>query len=332
MKKKNVLFINGVPDDKKVEVHTILKDGRIGWTTRGSANIADHIQNDLFNRSMVTFDTNPEQDIELNDIHAVFNHISDADTHKITLEKAKNFYNAVAGKIRFFNSPANIMKTTRDSIYQLLQDIDKLHIPKTVKIRPTSPSDVYDTLEKEGFKFPVIFRQAGDHGGISTIRIDDNTQQFHAFALDGREYYLTQFVEYADEDGMYVKYRLVVVDGEVFLRHTIFNDHWIIHSNSRKYMEKNQKYKRRERDTLNSFDTKIKPRIQPVIDEIYGKLELDYFGIDCHMDEHFSITVFEVNANMNVLINTAKSSINIWTQEIDTIKRAIVKMIIKDKI
>ncbi len=75
MKKKNVLFINGIPDNKKVEVHTILKDGRIGWATSGSANIADYIQNDFFNRSMVTFDTNPEQDIELNDIHAVFNHI-----------------------------------------------------------------------------------------------------------------------------------------------------------------------------------------------------------------------------------------------------------------
>lgn len=61
------------------------------------------------------------------------------------------------------------MKTTRDNIYRLFQGIDKLHVPKTVKIQPKSPADIYETITKEGFSFPVIFRQAGDHGGISTI-------------------------------------------------------------------------------------------------------------------------------------------------------------------
>ncbi len=87
-------------------------------------------------------------------------------------------------------------------IYQLLQGIIKLHIPKTVKIQPTSPSDIYSIIEKEDFKFPVIFRKAGDHGGVSTILIKNKDEQFYPFPLSGQDYYLTQFVDYA-EDGIY---------------------------------------------------------------------------------------------------------------------------------
>ncbi len=323
MQKKNILFINGIPDDKKVEIHTILKDGRIGWGTSGSANIADFIQNDFFNRFIVTFDTNPEQDIELGNIHAVFNHIADADTHKTTLGKADNFYKSIAGKVPFFNPPANIRKTTRDNIYQLLQGIDKLHVPKTVKIQPKSPSDIYDTIEKEDFKFPVIFRQAGDHGGVSTILVEDNNEQFYAFPLDGRDYYITQFVDYADKDGIYAKYRLIVVDGEVFLRHAFFGKEWLLHAKSQLEEEESKLLKQAVSD---AFLTEIKPLIQPMITKIHHHLGLDYFGIDCNIDNEMNLLVFEINANMNVF-TTMQSSL--FKKDAERVRQALIKMLTK---
>ncbi|KYJ87632.1 ATP-grasp domain-containing protein [Sulfurovum riftiae] len=323
MKKKNILFINGIPDDKKVAIHTILKDGRIGWGTSGSANIADFIENDFFNRSMVTFDTNPEQDIELDNIHAVFNHIADADSHKTTLEKVENFYKSVSGKVPFFNPPANILKTTRDNIYQLLQGIDKLHVPKTVRIQPKLPSDIYNTIEKEDFKYPIIFRQAGDHGGVSTILIEDATEEFYAFPLDGRDYYLTQFVDYADEDGIYAKYRLIVVGGEVFIRHAIFGKEWMVHGSNQIEKEESSTYKQPIAD---SFIEKIKPLIQPTITEVYNYLGLDYFGIDCYIDNEMNLLIFEINANMRVSIikNPEK---NEFKQHVDMIRQALIKIL-----
>jgi len=322
MPKKNILFINGIPDDKKVEIYTILKDGRIGWGTSGSANIAEFIENDLFNRSMVTFDTNPEQDIELNDIHAVFNHISDADSHKITLGKAGNFYKSASGKVPFFNPPANVMKTTRDGIYQLLQGIDKLHVPKTVKIQPKSPADIYDLIKKEGFKFPVIFRQAGDHGGISTIRVDDEKEQFYVFPLDGRDYYLTQFVDYK-EKGLYEKIRLIVVDGKVFTRGTMICDQWLVHAKNELFDENTMVMRKA---SLSSFEKETKPMIQTTITKIYEKLGLDYFGIDCHIDQNKDILVFEINVNMDVLKTSEKKKV-LLDPYIKKINQAIIKMI-----
>ncbi|KYJ87048.1 ATP-grasp domain-containing protein [Sulfurovum riftiae] len=325
MQKKNILFINGIPDNKKVKVHTILKDGRIGWETKGSANISSFIQNDLFNRSVVTFDTNPEQDVELNNIHAVFNEISDPDTHKNTLQKAENFYKSVAGKIPFFNIPSNIMKTTRDNIYQLLQDIDKLHVPKTVRSQPRSPSDIYDAIEKEGFDFPIIFRQAGDHGGISTLRVDDTTEEFYAFPLDGRDYYLTQFVDYI-ENGFYEKTRLIVIDGNIYIRGTMISDQWLVHAKNELF-DTSSMIKRK--NSLNSFENNLKPTIQPTITKIHKKLELDYFGIDCHIDQNNNILIFEINASMDVMTTSEKKK-ELLDPYIKKIKQGIFKMI-RDK-
>jgi len=327
MPKKNILFINGISDDRSNIVRKIQENGTIVWGNSGSANLFNFLQNDLFDRFEVTFDTTDDQKIPQKMIHAVFNQISDADTHKITLKKADYIYKKyVSGNMPFFNLPSNVMKMTRDNIYQSLQGIDKLYVPKTVRIQPESPSDIYDIIEKEDFEFPVIFRQAGDHGGTNTILIKDDTESFYAFPLDGRDYYLTQFVE-TMEDSIYTKYRLVVVDGEVFIRHVIFSDSCIMHSECRKYMEENKKYQRQEIKILKSFNVKIKPKIKVVIEEIYQRLELDYFGIDCAIDKNFNIILFEANANMNILINNANNKENIWNRQINTIANAIIKMI-----
>jgi glutathione synthase/RimK-type ligase-like ATP-grasp enzyme len=330
MSKKSILFINGLPDDRKMTIQKVEKNGMIKWRGKGTANLSSLLESDLIDRYGMVLDLRDDQELPRQKIHAVFNEISDPDSHKKVLQKADSLYNIISKHVPFFNAPSAIMKTSRDKIYQLLNGIDKLHVPKTVKITPKSPSFVYKIIEKENFQFPVILRQAGDHGGISTIRIDDENEKFYAFPLDGREYYLTKFVDYSDKN-IYSKYRLVVVDGEIFIRHVIFSDHWIIHSRSREFMEKNQKYQQEEEKILQSFDSEIKPKIQGIINEIHQKLGLDYFGIDCHIDDNMNLLIFEINANMNVLINTAKDSNNLWTKQIDMIKNAIITMLLKDK-
>ncbi|MDM5271406.1 hypothetical protein PGH07_04385 [Sulfurovum sp. zt1-1] len=321
MAKKNILFLNGVPDDNSLKVNQIHKNGNIKWGGSGSANLSDFLKNDFFDRSMVIFDTRGGQELPRQMIHGVFNQISDPDTHKISLQRADDFYKAVAKHVAFFNPPSLVMKTTRDNIYRLLQGIDKLHVPKTVKLQPRSPADIYDVIKNENFEFPVIFRQAGDHGGISTIRIDDETEQFYPFALDGRDHYLTQFVDYANDDGIYAKYRLVVVDGEVFIRHAIFSKEWMVHARNQLDEKESQQYKK---DIVDRFAKEIKPKLQPIITEIYNRLKLDYFGIDCNIDSNMNLLIFEINANMNVF---TKSKNTLFSKHIEMIRSALIKML-----
>ncbi len=323
MSKKNILFINGIPDDQMVTVIKIEENGKINWKGSGSINISRNIKNDLFDITNLTFDTKGDQVLPRKKIHAVFNQISDADSHKITLKKVDDFYKAVSAHVPFFNPPSKVMDTTRDSIYQTLQGIDNLHVPKTVKIQPRSPQDIYKTIKEEGFELPVIFRQAGDHNGISTIKVDDETEQFYAFELDGRDYYLTQFVEYV-KNGIYEKYRLIVVDGEVFLRHIYISGDWIVHSSNQLDDTVSHSY---QNDISKHFNKKIKLDIQPIITEIHKRLGLDYFGIDCNIDSDMNLLIFEINANMNVFLKTKNNMI--FSKHIENIRTALINMLTK---
>lgn len=318
MSKMLVLFIDGIPDHAKVKMESIPKDGKIRWSSVGSANLYSHIKTEEFMQHSVVLDTKGEQELPKMIAHAIFNQISDPDSHKITLKKADDFYKAVSTNIPFFNPPSKIMQMTRDGVYKMLQGIEGLHVPKTVKIQPRTPQEIHDTVKNEAFTYPVIFRQAGDHGGISTVKVEDESQQFHAFALDGRDYYITQFIDYK-EDGLYVKYRLVVVEGKVYLRHIKVSKEWMVHHKSQiKNPEAVQK------KLSKKFLEETKEAIETMITQIYERTGLDYFGIDCHIDKNMNMLIFEVNPSMNVMIRVKG---DVFEKRSDKIKEAIIKMI-----
>lgn len=320
MSKKNVLFISGLADDRKVRIAQIDEQGNIQWRNRGSANISQYIANDQFQTIKMILDTRSDQELPRQMIHGVFNEISDPDTHKITLQKADQFYQAISSEVPFFNTPSHVVRTSRDQIYRLLDGIEKLQVPKTVRIAPKSSEEIHRIIKEEGFEYPVIFRQAGDHGGISTIRVEDESEQFYAFPLDGREYYLTQFVEYREE-GLYKKYRLIVIDGEVYLRHLKVSEEWMVHHrNQIAHPEALQKI------VASSFGSEIKPKIQPVISEIYKRLQLDYFGIDCYIDKDMNLLIFEINASMTIFLKAEKE---IFNKHLELIRHGLVEMIRK---
>ena len=97
MSKKNILFINGIADSKKMIISSIGKEGAPNFAISGSANVKKFIQGNLIDASMVTFDANPKQDIDINPgIDAIFNQISDADSHKVSLSKAADLYRDIS--------------------------------------------------------------------------------------------------------------------------------------------------------------------------------------------------------------------------------------------
>ncbi len=331
IKSKRVLFVDGAPDTSKVYLERVLEDGNFGIFTSGSANVFSQLGDTDFDKIFLLLDANPVQDVNLMGADAIFNQIADGDTHKKTLEKLKNIRGQISKEILFFNLPLHVEKTTRENICNILQGIEKVYVPKTIKFKPKSPAEIYEKVKKD-FTLPVIFRQAGDHGGVSTIIIDrfeDNL--FYPFPLDGREYYITQYVDYK-KDGAYQKIRLVVVDGEVFIRHVLYDNLWNIHAYSRMFMDKNIKYNIEEIKILQNFKEKLKPNIKKQITQIYEKIGLDYFGIDCYIDENFNMLIFEINANMNMLRinkNHPEDRIKIQKIQVDKIKEAINKMVIK---
>ena len=320
MSKKSILFVNGIGDDSSLEVRSINEEGLHMPTYSGSANIYNYFHSDLCDKVMITLDTDLNQRITTGAPDMIFNQISDADTHKAALFKMDYIYKEYAGKIPFLNPPENIKKTTRDSVYQLLQGIDKLNIPKTVKIEPKLPSDIYESIEKEHFKFPVIIREVDQHDDIGTLLVVDNKEQFHALALDGRAYYLTQFSNY-HLNGLYRKEQLVVVNGEVFIGDVQFSDNWLVDGQSQLHSTDTSTMKK---SIAKRFESDIKPIIQPIITEIYSRLGLDYFKIDCHITQDNKLLVFNINANMDVF-NKVKT--DIFIDQINMIHKNLTNMV-----
>ncbi|MBD3790534.1 MAG: hypothetical protein IE885_09315 [Campylobacterales bacterium] len=79
-----------------------------------------------------------------------------------------------------------------------------------------------------------------------------------------------------------------------------------------------------QNDIAKQFTSEIKPKIQPMVTEIYKRLGLDYFCMDCFIDKEMNLLVFEINVNIVFFDQTAE---NIFSKHIEKIREALIKMI-----
>jgi glutathione synthase/RimK-type ligase-like ATP-grasp enzyme len=298
----SILFVNGVSDSSVMGVNLDDK-GRLVYLVDGNCTIHNRLplKKGLTSQVMLFGKGVKQPGMDLDKVPSlIFNQISDADTHRGALERCVDFCEQVNTTV--VNHPKHVLQTGRDRVSELLQDIPGVIMPRTLRFRPRSPQAVLEFAVARGIEFPFIVRVAGDHAGKSMIRLDkaDDLAVLHALPFDGRDFYLTQFVDYSDEDGLYHKHRIIVIDGKPLLRHALYSNEWIVHANSRAFMM--------ERDTWEQdvarFDRLSKeelPRLRPAIDEITSRLQLEYYGIDCCMRPDGQMVVFEANANMNIL-------------------------------
>jgi glutathione synthase/RimK-type ligase-like ATP-grasp enzyme len=151
------------------------------------------------------------------------------------------------------------------------------------------------------------------------VRVDSAEEMDKILELDRgpRPFYVTEFCDFVSPDGRYRKYRIAVVGEQIFLRHVIVGDKWLLHAARRTTNTEEE-----ELQVLSSFDRDLAPRMRPVFREITRRLGLDYFGVDCAQHKSGEILLFEANACMNILDNTKRSP-NMWDEPIAHIKRAL---------
>jgi glutathione synthase/RimK-type ligase-like ATP-grasp enzyme len=77
-----------------------------------------------------------------------------------------------------------------------------------------------------------------------------------------------------------------------------------------------------ERAAFAKFDRDWRGHLQPIFREMGARLGLDYFGVDCNIDDTGNVLLFEANPCMNILANTTRSP-NIWDGPIAEIKEAL---------
>jgi glutathione synthase/RimK-type ligase-like ATP-grasp enzyme len=56
-----------------------------------------------------------------------------------------------------------------------------------------------------------------------------------------------------------------------------------------------------ERFELQNFARELRPIAQPIATAAHRALQMDYFGIDCHLNRNGDAVLFEANANMDII-------------------------------
>jgi hypothetical protein len=247
---------------------------------------------------------------------AILNQIADPDLCPGALEVADVLVDQISRPC--FNAPAAVARTSRDQVARTLAGIGGLRVPKTIRIEDSTPTRIRDAIAREGLEYPVLLRPIGSHGGESLIKvakpgdIDDTP-----FRRSDHAAYATEFHDFVSSDGRYRKFRVVMLGEQMFLRHCLIGDAWLLHAARRAFGTEDS-----ERKMFVIFEREWAANLQPVFREIGSRLKLDFFGVDCNIDDHGQVVLFEANGAMNILQNTSPSP-NMWDAPIARIKSAL---------
>jgi len=290
-----VFWIRGLPNDDRVFARVDPRGG-MQFSTGGSINMFSYASQDadavqIFLPGGVPKNKSPS---------LIVNEISNPETHSRALKIAHALCEKLARPV--INHPARVMQTTREKVCEVLQGTEQLVVPRVFLINPLAPRDVLSKADENDVAYPFIIRESGTHGGETMLLIRDgrDEQMMHRLRFDGRDMHLIEYVDYRDQDGLYRKYRFVMVDGTPYVRHMLISEEWMVHASARTEMEKHDDRMEQAMAALQNFNTDLKPYVLPALKEIDKKLGLDYWGVDCSIVDDGRVLVFEANCNMNV--------------------------------
>ena len=198
------------------------------------------------------------------------------------------------------NPPDLVGNLDRDKLHHLLRGIGGLEIPATLavtreRLSALSQSAMAPIEIAADLAFPFIVRPRGSHAGRGLAKIDD------PFAMErylgGRaeqEFFVARFVDYAGNDGLFRKYRIVVIDGRPYACHLAVADRWDIW-----YLNAGMSAsasKRLEEETfMRTFDSGFAQRHRTALSGLIERIGLDYFTVDCAETRNGSLLIFEAD-------------------------------------
>lgn len=203
------------------------------------------------------------------------------------------------------NDPARIASLSRDNNCTRLKDADGVAMPLTVRVasqalRQVASGELPLEAVLAGGGFPVIVRPVDSHAGKGLEKLDD------AAALTGYlegvepgEYFVSRFVDYRNADGLFRKYRIMLIAGRPFLAHLAISEHWMIHYLNAGMADSAAK-RGEEADCMAGFDGDFALRHADALCAIHRRFGLDYLGLDCAETADSRLLIFEVDSCMIV--------------------------------
>jgi glutathione synthase/RimK-type ligase-like ATP-grasp enzyme len=152
------------------------------------------------------------------------------------------------------------------------------------------------TAVLEGGNFPVIIRPVDSHAGHGLMKIDTpEAIAEYLRSMPEREFYISRFVDYRAADGLFRKYRVVLIDGRPYAGHMGISDDWMIHYLNAGMAESAEK-RAEEECFMRTFDEDFASRHADALAAISERVGLDYLVIDCGETTDGKLLVFELDS------------------------------------
>ncbi len=201
------------------------------------------------------------------------------------------------------NKPERIALMSRNAACALLKSVPGVAMPITARIARQLLEQIANeqlslTDIIEDGTYPIIVRPVDSHAGQGLDKIDDAHALLNYLqVLPHSEFYVSRFVDYRGQDGLFRKYRIVLIDGKPYACHLGISEHWMIHYLNAGMAESCDK-RAEEARFMSDFDSVFADKHASALTAIYERVGLDYLGIDCGETADGLLLIFEIDSCM----------------------------------
>ena len=233
----------------------------------------------------------------------LFNAISDVDASPNALLGLEAFI-ANHGVTRVINEPAALRRSTRDNIAKLANASPHLRSGRTNRYLGSALLDVDKLVKqiKSELTLPLLVRSVGTHTG-STLSKCDNDAALRE-SLEGlssmRDLYVTEFIDVANEQGVFHKIRGFYIDGDLYPVHLLRAEHWEVgrRGDRLKIMSEQTWMQEDEASCLNDLAAYLGATHHSALLAFLGDIGLDFCGVDFAVGPDGKLVIFEANPAM----------------------------------
>ncbi|MGH8797794.1 MAG: ATP-grasp domain-containing protein [Caldimonas sp.] len=228
----------------------------------------------------------------------VFIAVSEADSTRALLA-------ALAGAVPMWtkpvvNAPERIARTSRAQAHTLLAGAPGICMPVSARATrerlqrlSSGGLDLPDMLCDGAF--PLIVRPVGSHAGRELQKVDcAHELRPYLEATAAAEFFISRFVDYRGNDGLFRKYRVVLIDGIPYAGHMGISTHWMIHYLNAGMFESAAK-RAEEEAFMRTFEVDFARRHDGALQAISERVGLDYLVIDCAETAAGELLIFEID-------------------------------------
>ena len=201
--------------------------------------------------------------------------------------------------------PKRVTALSRESLWRVLAGSPGVAIPATIRIDRAVVARLADDPEElgrqlAGAQFPIILRPVGSHAGHGLQKID-SPDQLGAYLTEQASgvFYVSPFIDYRSQDGLFRKYRVACVDGRPFACHMAVAEHWMLHYLNAG-MDQCADKREKEARWFGTFDADFAVRHAVAFRALHERIGLEYFVIDCAETRDGQLLIFEADTAMVV--------------------------------